>query len=238
MIVEFAGCSGVGKSTLLEELLRDCQERGLPVWTAPQALLGWIPDVVLDQPTLQNLMLDVAGVCRRVVDRRPYGAFLEFARSVIRRDTDRRWRGLNAYRAVLRALGVHAALSSEEQKQKIVLVDEGTVNLVHAILAHVKEPPRAEDIDTFCELVPIPDLVIHVTAPLKAVLARTSVRRVPPLPNRSPQDRERFIRHAYTAFERVMSHEAFSQNTLRISCEDENWQQYRFRAREIIQQIA
>jgi hypothetical protein len=35
-----------------------------------------------------------------------------------------------------------------------------------------------------------------------------------------------------------MSHEAFSQNTLRISCEDENWQQYRFRAREIIQQIA
>jgi len=238
MIIEFAGCSGAGKSTLLDELLRYCRERNLSVRTAPQALLGWIPEVIVRQPTLQNLMLDVAGVCRRIVDPDPYREFLKFARSAIRRDTDRRLRGLNAYRGVLRALGIHAALSSEAHKPGMVLVDEGTVNSAHGILVHVKQPPRSEDIDAFCKLVPMPDLVVHVTAPLDVVLARTFSRRNPPLPNRSREDRERFIRHAHAAFQGVMSHAAFSRNTLRVSCDEENRQQYRFHAREIIEQIA
>jgi thymidylate kinase len=238
MIVEFAGCSGAGKSTLLDELLRHCRERNLPVLTAPQALLPWIPEIIVRQPTLQNLMLDVAGAFRRIVDRDPYRDFLEFARSAIWRDTDRRLRGLNAYRGVLRVLGIHAALSSEAHKRGIVLVDEGTVNSAHAILVHVKQPPRCEDIDVFCRLVPIPDLVVHVTAPLDVVLARTFARQHPPLPNRSRADRERFIRHAHAAFQGIMSHTAFTRNTLRISCDDENQQQYRFGAREIIEQIA
>jgi thymidylate kinase len=238
MIVEFAGCSGAGKSTLLDELLRHSRERGLPLLTVPQALLKWVPDVIVRQPTLQNLMLDMAGVCRRIVGPNPHRDFLEFARSAIRRGTDRRLRGLNAYRGVLRTLGIHAALSSDAYKSGIVLVDEGTVNSAHAILVHVKQPPRSEDIDAFCKLVPMPDLVVHVTAPLDVVLARTFTRKNPPLPNRSREDRERFIRHAHTAFERVMSHAAFSRNTLRVSCDDDNRQQYRFRAREIIEQIA
>jgi len=237
MIVEFAGCSGSGKSTLLEELVMHCRERNLTVVTVPQALLRWIPAVAAQQPTLQNLMLDAAGICRRVGAAEPYGDFLKFAIAAIRRDTDRVLRRLNCYRGVLRALGVHRALSREEHRPQIVLVDEGTVNSAHGILAHVCRPPRAEDIDAFCRLVPMPDLIVHVTAPLDLVLARTRRRPDPPLLHRTREDRERFIRHAHEAFERMASHAALLRNTLTVFFEDDDRRRYGSYARTIVEQL-
>jgi len=204
----------------------------------PQALLRWSPGAIVRQPTLQNLMLDVRSACRRIAGLGPYRDFLKFARFAIRRDTDRLWRGVNAYRGVLRALGVHLVLSKATHRRDIVVVDEGTVGSAHAILAHVAQPPRAEDVDAFCRLVPMPDRVVLVTAPLDAVLARTLTRRDPPMPHRSPEDRERFIRHAHAAFEHLMGHASFSRNTLRLVCDDDSRQRYGSYAREIIEHLA
>jgi len=237
MIVEFAGCSGSGKSTLFAELLRHCQEHDVPVRTVPQVLLGWFPQAVVRQPTLQNVMLDLGGACRRIAAFAPHRDFLKFARAAIRRDTDRLWRGLNAYRGVLRALGIHVALSNRAHRREIVVVDEGTVSSAHAILAHVSHPPRAEDVDTFGRLVPMPDRVVLVTAPIDAVLARTLNRRDPPMPHRSREDRERFIRHAHAAFERLKSHASFSRNTLPVVCDDDSRQRYGAYAREIVEYL-
>jgi thymidylate kinase len=238
MIVEFAGCTGAGKSTLFAELLRHCREHDVAVRTVPQTLLRWFPEAIVHQPTLRNLMLDVRGACRRIAGPGPYRGFLKFARLAIRRDTDRLWRGVNAYRGVLRALGVHAALSNGAHHRDIVVVDEGTIGSAHAILAHVAHPPRAEDVDAFCELVPMPDRVVLVTAPLDAVLARTLTRRDPPMPHRSREDRERFIRHAHAAFERLTRHASFSRNTLRVVCDDDSRQRYGSYAREIVEHLA
>ena len=237
MIVEFAGCSGSGKSTLFAELLRHCREHDVPVRTVPQALLWWFPPALVRQPTLQNLMLDVGGACRRIAALGPHRDFLKFARLAIRHDTDRLWRGLNAYRGVLRALGIHVALSNRAHRREIVVVDEGTVSSAHAVLAHVSHPPRAEDVDTFGRLVPMPDRVVLVTAPVDAVLARTLNRRDPPMRHRSREDRERFIRHAHAAFERLKSHASFSRNTLPVVCDDDSRPRYGAYAREIVEYL-
>jgi hypothetical protein len=144
---------------------------------------------------------------------------------------------LNAYRGVLRALGVHLALSSGAHSREIVVVDEGTVSSAHAILAHVEHPPRAEDVDAFCRLVPMPDRVVLVSAPLETVLARTQSRQDPPLRHRSCEDRERFIRHAHAAFERMVAHASFSRNTLSVFCDDASRHRYGSYAREIAEHL-
>jgi thymidylate kinase len=236
MIVEFTGSSGVGKTTLISEVVRQCREREIPAFTVPEVLLRSMPEMIVGHRTLQNLMLDTTSAFRRIADPAPYRAFLAFAHSVIRRETDRIFTGLNAYRGVLRALGVHAALS--HHTKRIILVDEGTVHQAHNVLVHVARPARSEDIRTFGSLVPLPDLVVYLTAPLSVVLARTRGREHPPLWNRSRDDNGRFVQHGYAMFGELMSHEAFSPIIMRIHCDEDDRKQHRARAREVVERIA
>jgi hypothetical protein len=238
MIVELAGCSGAGKSSLLPELIRAFRAADVPAAAAPDALLRGFPSPVVRQPTLQNVLLDFAGAWGRITHPGNHLDFTRFARAVLLRRSDPIARRLNAYRGMLRALGVYDALSRHSGEPGIVFVDEGTVNSAHAVLVDVTQAPEAGDIDRFCRLVPKPDLLLHVSAPLEVVLARTAVRRDPPLPRRSRSHRERFIRHAHATFEQIVSHEAFSQNTVRICCDDNAVDQYRIRATELAAELA
>ena len=237
MIVEITGCSGSGKSTLLKEILRQCAERGLPVATAEDVALPRLPRAIRRHPTLQNLALDLRGVGETITLRRDRD-FLAFAMSVIRRDTDRAVTALSACRGVLRKLGVHSVLAREANGWKAVLVDEGTIHSAHYVLVHVNHPPRREDVEAFCRLVPMPDLVVHVVAPLETVLARTFARSDPPLRRRSKEEMERFIRHAYTMFDLLMSHETLSRKTLRVQCDDDDLGAYRTFAKGVVDRIA
>jgi len=236
MIVEIAGCSGSGKSTLLKEILRQCAERGLPVATAEDVALPGLPRAIRRHPTLQNLALDLRGVGETITLRRDRD-FLAFAMSVIRRDTDRAFTALSACRGVLRKLGVHSVLAREANGWKAVLVDEGTIHSAHYVLVHVNHPPRGEDVEAFCRLVPMPDLVVHVVAPLETVLARTFARSDPPLRRRSKEEMERFIRHAYTMFDLLMSQDTLSRKTLRVECDDDDLGAYRIFAKGIVDRI-
>ncbi len=237
MIVEIAGCSGSGKSTLLKEVLRQCAERGLSVATAEDVALPRLPRAIRRNPTLQNLALDLRGVGETITLRRDRD-FLAFAMSVIRRDTDRAITALSACRGVLRKLGVHSVLAREANGRDAVLVDEGTIHSAHYVLVHVNHPPRREDVEVFCRLVPLPDLVVHVAAPLERVLARTFARSDPPLRRRSKQELERFIRHAYIMFDLLMSHETLSRKTLRVQCDDDDLGAYRTFAKRVVDRIA
>src|SRR5204863_351898 len=115
-----------------------------------------LPGAIRRHPTLQNLALDLRGVGETITLRRDRD-FLAFAMSVIRRDTDRAVTALSACRGVLRKLGVHSVLAREAHGWKAVLVDEGTIHSAHYVLVHVNHPPRREDVEAFCRLVPMPD---------------------------------------------------------------------------------
>jgi len=237
MVVEVTGCSGAGKSSLVQEIQRLAREHGLRIATPPDVLLPRTPRAIVRNPTLQNLAFDLAGACRALPARRRYRSFLAFARAMIRREGDGLITALNAYRSVLRTVGIHKALSRTTCSATI-LVDEGTVQSAHLILAHVKRPARLEDIHTFSHVVPMPDLIVHVAAPLETVLARTFARPDPPLWYRSREENERFVRHAHAMFDQLLRHEPFSCNTLKVNCEDDGWQQYRIHARAVIERIA
>src|SRR5438094_916229 len=145
---------------------------------------------------------------------------------------------LSACRGVLRKLGVHSVLAREANGWHAVLVDEGTIHSAHYVLVHVNHPPRREDVEVFCRLVPMPDLVVHVAAPLERVLARTFARSDPPLRRRSKEEMERFIRHAYMMFDVLMSQETLSRKTLRVQCDDDDLGAYRIFAKRVVDRIA
>jgi O-antigen/teichoic acid export membrane protein len=236
LIVEIAGCSGSGKSTLLNEILRQCAERGLRVATAEDVALPRLPHAIRRHPTLQNLALDLRGV-RETITLRRDREFLAFAMSMIRRDTDRAFTALSACRGVLRKLAIHSLLAREANGWHAVLVDEGTIHSAHYVLAHVNHAPRREDVELFCRLVPIPDLVVHVAARLETVLARTFARRDPPLRWRTKAEMERFIRHAHTMFDLLMSQDGLSRKTLRVQCDEDGFGACRNFAKEIVDRI-
>src|SRR5439155_8278815 len=104
----------------------------------------------------------------------------------------------------------------------------------HNILVHVRNPPRPEDIDAFCRLVPMPDLVVHVVAPLEVVLARTFARRDPALRGRTREETERFIRHGYVLWDQLMTHELLSRRTIRVTCDGDSPEACRVPARELV----
>jgi O-antigen/teichoic acid export membrane protein len=236
LIVEIAGCSGSGKSTLMKEILRQCAERGLPVTTAEEVALPRLPHAIRRHPTLQNLALDLRGL-RETITLRRDREFLAFAMSMIRRDTDRAFTALSACRGVLRKLAIHSLLAREGNGWHAVLVDEGTIHSAHYVLAHVNHAPRREDVEVFCRLVPMPDLVVHVAARLETVLARTFVRRDPPLRWRTKEEMERFIRHAHKMFDLLMSQDSLSRKTLRVQCDEDGLGAYRTFAKEIVDRI-
>jgi thymidylate kinase len=237
MVVEVIGCSGAGKSSLVREIQQLAREQALRIATPPDVLLPRVPRAVVRNPTLQNLAFDLAGACRAVSGRGRYRRFLAFTRAMIRRECDGLVTALNAYRSVLRTVGIHKALSRTAYAETI-LVDEGTVQSAHLVLAHVKRPARPDDIHTFGDLVPKPDLIVHVVAPLETVLARTFARPDPPLWYRNREENERFVRHAHTMFDQLLRDEPFSGNTLKVNCEDNGWQQYRIHARAVLERIA
>jgi len=236
-IVELTGCSGAGKSTLLQAVLDLCQARGIPATTAPDLLLRRLPGAVVSQPTLQNLALDVSAMCQAPRARSRYRPFLGFARAVIRREADWVVTALNAYRAVLRTVGIHKALMRRSGLTGIVLVDEGIVHSAHNVLVHVSKPPLVSDIWHFAQLVPRPDLIVHVTAPLEVVLARSQTRTTRPLRFRSWEDTERFVRNAHAMFDRLMAHQALASNTVRIHSDGNGLEHYGIHAAAVVDRI-
>src|SRR5438552_12879809 len=103
-----------------------------------------------------------------------------------------------------------------------MLFDESNINSALNTMDHVQSPPRPEDIDAFCRLVPMPDLVVQVVAPLEVVLARTFARRDPPLRGRTREETERFIRHSYVLWDQLMMHELLSRRTVRVTCDGDS----------------
>src|SRR5207247_9509222 len=96
---------------------------------------------------------------------------------------------------------------------------------------------RPQDTPPICRLVPIPDPVVSVTAPLEKVLARTFARRDPPLRGRSREEMERFIRHAHTMFDQLMSDETLSRRTLKVQTNENDFGSYRCFDRTIVDRI-
>ena len=169
MIVEFVGSSGAGKSSLVERVLE----------SAPQGPLVDAWDLVTDRPgrrwakdpTVRNLVADVVVLPAFASVLRHDRAFTRFAWDRLRHhpSTVARW---NYLLNVERRVGMQA-FARRRARGRIVLADEGALLLAYQLFVYTAAPFERADVERFVELVPLPDRVVYVRAPLETLVERS-----------------------------------------------------------------
>lgn len=243
MLIEFAGASGSGKTTISGLVIEELQRRGRRVdavhpdhlTLAPRALRS-IFTGGLCSPTLQNLFLDLRAIARSPWRSEDERLFLRFCRRAIHRNAPSRLTAMNCYRSVLRKIGVFSWLRSRDSSERLSLVDEGMIQAAHAVLASPRHPPDPAEIDEFLARVPSPDLVVHVGAPSAILESRALARDDRPCRG-SPDDVLCFVAHGAEIFQRLLSHERFADYIFAVNYSSNSNELARELARDISDRI-
>lgn len=202
MIVELIGCDGAGKTTLARLLAEPGIVEGRTVAMA---------DLVLDHPglrgithaTARNVVQELGGLpfLLRAYPRRR--AYLAFAQRMHARYAPSTYHRLNGMRGIARRVGIYE-LARSRAADRVVLSDEGTV-LSAYLFALTDVPFDRSDVERFAELVPPPDRIVYVKAPIAALVERALARpdRRPQHAGKSRSEVERTIRRTVDVFDLV-----------------------------------
>jgi thymidylate kinase len=203
MIVEFIGCTGAGKTTLIGQVQSRLAET-TPVITAHEVIASRVGLNALGNPTAQNLVEELVGFpfFLRALGR--HRAYLTLTLRMFMRDARLSFTTLNNLRSLERKLGGYE-ITLRHQNGGIVLVDEGPIQAAHMFAANADSLSDG-DIHRFAELLPMPDLVVYVKSPVDALMDRTSKRSDPPREVRSQHATatERHLKGAVDVFDRLV----------------------------------
>lgn len=205
MIVEFVGSTGAGKTTLISEVKRRLAETtdvttSYDVVAAPLGLRG------VTHPTAKNLIQELVGLPFFMRSLRRHQAFVVFTLKMLARQTVFTIFTINILRSLVRKIGVYEIIRRHEP-HRIILVDEGTVLTAHNVFVFSGAVYTVEEIATFASLIPMPDVIVYVRAPVDS-LVRRSLRRTDPPREMKSKDRaqiEAYIYRAVTLFEQLVN---------------------------------
>lgn len=213
MIVELIGCAGAGKTTLLRML------RGQVV--AGRRVLA-MPDLVVDRPLLRrithptavNVAQEVAGCPSFVAAWSDERDFVGFARRLLR-SAPSTFYELNGLRGVVRKVGMYH-LAARRATDEVVLWDEGTLLTAYDLFVTTGVDFGGRELEEFARLVPRPDAVVHVRAPVSALveraLSRPDTRRQHAGKERARIERD--VRRTTTLFDLLAASEPFRGRVL------------------------
>lgn len=212
MIVEFVGGSGAGKSTLLEAVRRRAPGRAISTAELVMDRPGrrWIT-----HPKAMNLVADVTVLPSFLRGPDRDRAFVRFAFERLRRHAPSRFAKVNYLREVVRDVGKHE-LAARAAADVTVLVDEGAVLTASHLFVYSDGELVQADLERFAELVPLPDRIVYVTAPVN-VLVERSMRRPDRRRELGADDREeveRWTARAVEVFDRLVALPRLGDRTL------------------------
>jgi len=221
VIVELIGCDGAGKTTLGRMLAE-------PRVLGARAVV--MADLVLDRPglrgmthpTARNVAQEVGGLpfLLRAFGRRR--AYLAFARHMHARYAPSAYHRLNGMRGIVRRVGMYE-LARSSAADRIVLSDEGTVLSAYLFALTDVELDRSH-VERFAELVPAPDTMIYVKAPIEALVER-ALARPDPRPQHAGKSRhevERTIARTVGVFDLVAGSPPLRDRVLVVENDDDH----------------
>jgi len=177
MIVEFIGCSGAGKTSLAKEVRRRSHASRRAILSVDLVRdrpgLRWMTD-----PSLINLAADVISFPSFLRAYGRDGEFVRFAFDRLRRYAPSTFAKYNYRLNVIRKVGVHE-LARRASDRGTVLVDEGVLLSAYQLFVYSDAPYGDVDLDRFAHLVPMPDRIVYVRAPLDLLVER-AIRRPDP----------------------------------------------------------
>lgn len=205
MIVEFIGCAGAGKTTLRRMVC----ERGLAgsrVVAMPDLVLGHTLLRRVSHPTAVNVVQEVGGFPSFLGAWRRERDFIAFARRTLFRHAPTTFAKLNGMRGVVRKVGMYH-LARRRAVDRIVLSDEGTVLCAYNLYVMTNLEFGYPEIEQFARLVPLPDHVVYVRAPVASLVERATSRPDPRRQHvrKDAAEIERDIRRTLDLFDLVVA---------------------------------
>ena len=203
MIVEFIGSTGAGKTTLLKAVQRRLAETthvtdSISLVTSRLGLRN------VTNPTVQNLIQELVSLPFFIRSLHQHQAFIVYTIRMFSRNSDFSIGTLNNLRSLERKIGVYE-IARRHTHDQIILVDEGPILAAH-MFVFTRASFTSEEIAQFASLVPLPDLVVYVRAPIDTVIKRTLHRPDPPreMNSKSPALTESYVQGAATILDQLV----------------------------------
>jgi thymidylate kinase len=219
MIVEVIGSSGAGKTTVATMLARRRETLG-DVVLASDLIVDrpgrrWVRD-----PKAVNLLADVTCLPPFLRERQRYRDLMRFARTRLR-SAPSRFARYNYLREIVRDLGKRE-LARRVGPGSIVLLDEGPLLTAYHLFVYNDAPFTTADVERFARLVPVPDRVVYVTAPIEVLVDRAMGRsdRRRELASASRREIQRRIARAIEVFDALVASPQIRDRTLVVENPD------------------
>lgn len=238
MIIEWVGCSGAGKSTLLEEVYNNLRSSGIDVRKPLEIFLGRTFAKIISNERLQNVLLDFLVLPWSLISTVKHWPFLKYCLGILSAEHFSFSRKILLLRSIFRKMGLYIFLKDYCNKRHPIIFDEGTIQIAHLLFAHEGLADVSKnDIKRFCELVPTPDLIIHIMAPESEVLARTLNRKDKPISETSPAALKNFIALGQKVFKYIEDLNPWSERTIKCFNPDKAFKNKNEEALNIMNQI-
>ena len=226
MIIEFIGSTGAGKTTLLAEVRRRLAQTA-EVASAFELVAAPLGLGRVTHPTAQNLIQELIGLPFFLQSLGRHRAFVVFILKMIARHGNFRFFTIHYLRSLERTIGVYELIRRRE-RERIVLVDEGTIILAHNVFVYTSALYSSEEISTFARLVPLPDVIVYVRAPVDSLIKRSLQRADSPREMRSKSRAliEQYITRAVAMFEQLVKAENMRSRVLIVEnpeAADKGW---------------
>lgn len=215
MIVEFIGVTGAGKTALTEASAQVAV--GNRVQTVDDVLLDRFLSRRIRNSSVKNLLYDMMALPFFLRSLRRHRGFVMFA---IRHLADHgltTFAKLNYMRSIVRRVGLFELLN-RRHADEVILVDEGTVLIAYLLFVYTRTEPTSEEIMRFCRLVPVPDGLVFVEAPLpdliERAVTRPDARRE--LKSREPEGVRELIERASSLFDGLVRAAPWKDRVLKV----------------------
>jgi adenylate kinase len=214
MIIEFIGSTGAGKTTLISEVQRRLAKTAevTTPFDLVAAPLG-LRDVT--HTTARNLIQELVGLPFFMYSLHRHQAIVVFTLRMLARQANFTFSTVSNLRSLERKIGVYEIIRRYE-RERIILVDEGPVLLAHHVFVFTSALYTPEEIARFATLIPLPDIIVYVRAPvdslIKRSLQRTDRRRE--IESRNRAEVEQSINRAVTMFEQLVKAESIQNRVL------------------------
>jgi len=225
-MIEFIGCTGAGKTTLISDVQRRLVQIA-SVTTSFRLVASPLGLRNVTNPTARHLIQEFIGFPFFIRSLYRHKAFIIFILRMLARQAGFSVFMMNNLRSLVRKISVYEMTKRRQHKQ-IVLVDEGTVLLAHNIFVYSSALYTAEEIARFASLVPLPDIIIYIKAPVETLVQRSLLRADPPreLKSRNRELIEKQINRAVRMFDQLVEAENIQSRLLIVENSGLSEQQY------------
>ncbi len=237
MIIEFIGSTGAGKTTLISEIQRRLAQI-TEVTTSFELVASPLGLRRVTHLTARNLIQELVGFPFFIGSLYRHKALIIFILRMLARQASFSFFTINNLRSLERKIGIDEILK-RHQHNKIILVDEGPLLLAHNVFVYSGAHYTCEEIARFATLVPLPDIIIYIKAPLDILIQRSLLRADPPreMKSRNRGLIEKHINRALKMFDQLIAVKNIQCRLLIVENPDSNHRGYNNAVDDIVKFI-